>query len=47
MDGPRDYHIKLFRGRQISYDITYIWNLKKWTEIDSQTENKLTATKGG
>ena len=32
MDGPRDYHIKLSksdRERQISYDITYIQNLKK------------------
>ena len=33
MDGPRNYHTKwskLDRKRQISYDITYIWNLKKW-----------------
>ena len=48
MDGPRDYHIKWSksdRERQISYDITYMWNLKKHdinefiykTEIDSQT----------
>jgi len=30
MDGPRDYHTKVsesYRERQISYDITYIWNL--------------------
>ena len=30
MDGPRDSHTergKSERGRQISYDITYIWNL--------------------
>ena len=32
MDGPRDYHTKWSksdRERQISYDITYTWNLKK------------------
>ena len=42
--GPRDYHTKWSksdRERQISYDITYIWNLKKniplyKTETDSQ-----------
>ena len=31
MDGFRDYHnkcIKSDRERQISYDITYMWNLK-------------------
>ena len=31
MDGPRDDHTKLSkseRERQISYDITYKWNLK-------------------
>ena len=31
MDGPRDYHAKWNkpeRGRQISYDITPMWNLK-------------------
>ena len=49
MDGPRDYHTKQSnsdRGRQVSYDITYIWNLKKKdtdgriykTEIDSQIQ---------
>ena len=47
MDGPRDYHTewrKSDRGRQISYDITYTWNLKYdtneliyKTEINSQT----------
>ena len=48
MDGPRDYHTKWSksdRERQISYDVTYMWNLKKIdtyeliykTEIDSQT----------
>ena len=49
MDGPRDYHTKWSkpdRKKQISFDITYVWNLKKKkdtnelihkTEIDSQT----------
>ena len=49
MDGPRDYRTKwskLDRERQISYDIAYMWNLKKKkdtneciykTEIDPQT----------
>ena len=46
MDGLRDYHTKWSkseRERQISYDITYMWNLKYdtndliyKTEIDSQ-----------
>ena len=49
MSGPRDYHTKWSkaeRERQISYDITYMWNLKKndinefiyKTEIDPQTQ---------
>ena len=32
MDGPRDYHTKWSKPdgeRQISYDITYMWNVKK------------------
>ena len=47
MDGPGDDHTKWStsdRGRQISYDIAYMWNLKcdtneliYKTEIDSQT----------
>ena len=47
MDGPRDCHTewsKSARERQISYDIAYMWNLKKngtnepiyKTEIESQ-----------
>ena len=46
MDGTRDYHTKWSKSegeRQISYDITYMWNLKKrykWTYI--QNRNKLT-----
>ena len=33
MDGPRDFHTKWSqsdRERQISYDVIYIWSLKKW-----------------
>ena len=48
MDGPRDDHTKWSKSdkeRQILYDITYMWNLKKndkneliyETETDSQT----------
>ena len=47
MDGPRGYHTKWSKSekeRQISYDMTYLWNLKYdtneliyKTEIDSQT----------
>ena len=47
MDATKDYHIKRNkseRERQISYDITYMWNLKYGTyepnyktEADSQT----------
>ena len=47
MDGPRDYRTKWSksdRERQISYDITYMWNLKNDTneiiykiETNSQT----------
>ena len=54
-DGPRDYQtkwIKSDRERQISYDITYMWNLKKrykWTYLQNRNrltdiENKLTDT---
>ena len=58
MDGPRDYHTKWNnpnRKRQISYDITYTWNLGKkkykWTYL--QNRNRFTdienekVTKGG
>ena len=33
MDGTRDYHTKWskpHRERQILYDITYMWDLKRW-----------------
>ena len=48
MDGPRDCHTewsKSDRERELSYDIAYMWNLKRndtnefiyKTETDSQT----------
>ena len=58
MDGPRDYHTKgskLDRERQIPYDITYMWNLKrkwyKWTYLQNRNRltdigNKLMVTEG-
>ena len=57
MNGPRNYHIKWSksaRERQKSYDITYMWNLKKWhkwTYLQNRNrltdiENKLMVTKG-
>ena len=32
MDGPRNDYTKYVREekKQISYDITYMWNIKKW-----------------
>lgn len=30
------------KERQISYDMAYMWNLKKMTEIDPQTQEKET-----
>ena len=57
IDGPRDCHTewsKSARERQISYDITYMWNLKKWYKWtylqkrnrSTDIENKLMVTKG-
>ena len=56
MDGPRDYHTKWSkrdREKQVSYNVAYMWNLKKKkkdtneciykTEID---ENRLMVNKG-
>ena len=44
MDGPRDYHTKQSnsdRERQISYDIPYIWNLKrKMIQMNLLTKQK-------
>ena len=46
MDGPRDYHTKWSKSdgeRQISYDTTYMWNLKKWyIWIYLQNRNRVT-----
>ena len=45
MDGPRDYHTKWNKSekeRQISYDITYMWNLKYETNepiYETETES--------
>ena len=42
MDGPRDYPTKLVRQRQISYEITNLWNLiKKYKRTYSQNRNRL------
>ena len=41
MDGPRDCYTKWSKSdseRQIPYDITYMWNLKKWHELIYKTE---------
>ena len=57
MDGPTDYHTKWSKSEreiQISYDITYMLNLKKWynwTYLQNRNrltniENKLMVTKG-
>ena len=56
MDEPRDYETKWHkwsRERQISYEITYMWNLEKMIEMNLFTtqkqikniENKLIVTK--
>ena len=45
MDGPRDYHAKwskLDRERQILYDTTYMWNLKKMIQMNLFTKQKQT-----
>ena len=43
MDGPRDCHTewsKSDRERQISYDITYMWNLRKIVQMNLFTKQK-------
>ena len=55
MDATRDSHTKWSKSekeRQISYDITFMWNLKydtnepiNKTETDTQTENRIVVTK--
>ena len=54
MNGPSDYHTKSNRERQVSYDITYTWNLKYDTseliyKTDRLTdiENNLVVTQAG
>ena len=55
MDGPRDYHTKWSKSdmeRQVSYDTTYMWNLKNdkmnlFTKQTTALENKLMVTTGG
>ena len=45
MDGPRDYHTKWSksdRGRQVSYDIAYMQNLKKNDTNELITKQKQT-----
>ena len=45
MDGLRDYHTKWSksdRERQISYDITYMWNLKEMIQMNLFTKQKQT-----
>ena len=42
MDGPRDDHTKgsmSDRERQISYDITYMWNLKKIIQMKTEHQS--------
>ena len=51
--GPRDYHTKWSksdRERQISYDITCMWNLKKcykWTYLQNRNRLKDKENKHG
>ena len=54
MDGPRDCLLSNVKSQTISYDIAYMWNLKKWykrTYLQNRNrvtdvENKLMITKG-
>ena len=43
MDGPKDCHTewgKSDRGREILYDIAYMWNLKKMIQMKLLTKQK-------
>ena len=43
MDGPRDCHTEWSESdteRQISYDIAYMWNLKKRVQMNLSTKQK-------
>ena len=43
MDKPSDYYTKSDRERQISYNITYMWNLKKKiVQMNLQNKNRIT-----
>ena len=47
MDGPGDDHTKWSksdRERQISYDIAYMWNLKKIIQMNLPTKQKHSQT---
>ena len=57
MDGPRDVilsEVSQIEKEKMSYDVTYIWNLKKWYKWAylqkrswvTEVENKLVVTKG-
>ena len=55
MDRPRDYHTERSNlEKDILYDVTFMWNLKKWhkwTSLQNRNrvadmENKLMVTKG-
>ena len=41
-DRPRDYHTKWARHRHISYDVTYMWNLKKMIQMNLCIKQKQT-----
>ena len=43
MDGPRDCYTEGSKSdteRQVSYDIAYVWNLKKRLQMNLSTEQK-------
>ena len=43
MDGPRDLHTEWSKSdteKQISYDIAYMWNLKKGVQMNLFTKEK-------
>ena len=42
VDGPRGIMFSKVRERQILYDITYIWSLKKIIQTNVYAEQKLT-----
>ena len=47
MVGPRDYHTnrsKSERERQLPYDTTYMWNLKRMIQLNLFTRQKQTQT---